>query len=65
MVKLLKPTEVDELLRYAAGRSLSLAKAGKISFIQLPDGAIRFDECEIEQMLKCRKQLKRGDTNEQ
>lgn len=51
MRKLLKPTEVDELLRYSAGRTLRLAKAGKIPFIRLPDGAIRFSESEIEMIL--------------
>ena len=51
MIKLLKPTEVDELLRYAAGRATKLARSGKIPFIRLPDGAIRFDEREIKQLL--------------
>jgi predicted site-specific integrase-resolvase len=54
MQKLLKATEVDELLRYAAGRTLKLAKAGKIAFVCLPDGAIRFDEQEIQRILQGR-----------
>ena len=51
-IRLLKPREVDLLLRYPAGRSLRLAKAGRIPCIHLPDGEIRFDEAEIEQLLK-------------
>lgn len=39
------------MLRYPAGRSLRLAKAGRIPFIRLPDGELRFDETEIEKLL--------------
>jgi predicted site-specific integrase-resolvase len=49
--KLLKPNEVDLLLRYPLGRTAKLAKAGRIPFICLPDGAIRVDEAEIERIL--------------
>jgi predicted site-specific integrase-resolvase len=48
---ILLPREVDELLRYPRGRSLKLAKAGKIPFITLPDGEIRFDESEVARLL--------------
>jgi hypothetical protein len=51
-VTLLKPSEVDLLFRYPAGRSLKLAKAGRIPHIVLPDGEVRFDEAEIEASLK-------------
>jgi len=49
--QLLKPNEVDLLLRYSAGRSKKLAKAGLLPFIRLPDGEIRFDEKDIERLL--------------
>jgi len=51
-IALLKPQEVDLLFRYPAGRSSRLAKAGHIPYIILPDGEIRFNEAEIQQILK-------------
>jgi len=51
-VNLLKPREVDLLFRYPAGRTLRLAKAGKISFVRLPDGELRFDEQVIKAILE-------------
>jgi hypothetical protein len=51
---LLKPSEVDLLFRYPAGRSLKLAKAGQIPHIVLPDGEIRFDEAEIQRLIERR-----------
>ena len=51
MRNLLTPREVDRLLRYPRGRSLRLAKAGRVSCIRLPDGEVRFDQSEIEKML--------------
>lgn len=50
-ITLLKPAEVDLLLRYPAGRSLKLARAGRLPHIVLPDGSIRFDEAKIEAFL--------------
>lgn len=50
--QLLKPNEVDSILRYPAGRSTKLVKAGLLPFIRLPDGQIRFDERDIEQLLE-------------
>jgi hypothetical protein len=50
-LELLKPTEVDRLLRYPRGRSKRLALAGKLPHIALPDGEIRFVEAEIEKLL--------------
>lgn len=44
MSKLLKPFEVDELLRYPRGRSARLARQGKLNCVTLPDGEIRFAE---------------------
>jgi len=51
-INLLKPREVDVMLRYPAGRSLRLAKANKIPCIHLPDGEVRFDEAIIKRLLK-------------
>jgi hypothetical protein len=48
---LLLPREVDLLLRYPAGRSKRLAKAGKIPHVILPDGQYRFRALEIERLL--------------
>lgn len=47
---LLMPREVDRILRYPRGRSLKLAKAGRLAFIRLPDGEIRFDQSVIEKI---------------
>ena len=52
MQPLLTPLEVDELLRYPRGRSVRLAKEGKIPFVMLPDGELRFDREYIEALLK-------------
>jgi hypothetical protein len=52
MSTLLMPREVDRLLRYPRGRSLRLARAGKLPHIKLPDGEIRFDEAEINSFLQ-------------
>ena len=46
------PREVDRLLRYPRGRSLRLAKSGKLAHVVLPDGEIRFLQHEIEELLK-------------
>ena len=54
--RLLKPKEVDLLLRYPAGHSVKLAKARLLPFIRLPDGQIRFEEKDIEQLLDTAKQ---------
>ena len=50
--QLLTSREVDRLFRYSAGRAVRLAKAGLIPHIVLPDGEIRFDEAELETLLK-------------
>lgn len=46
------PREVDRLLRYPRGRSLKLARAGKLPHIKLPDGEIRFDEQDLQRHLR-------------
>jgi len=55
-INLLKPREVDLLFRYPAGRALRLAKSGYIPCIFLPDGEVRFDERDINKILKSRKE---------
>jgi predicted site-specific integrase-resolvase len=52
MGSLLTPRELDRLLRYPRGRSMKLARAGKLPHIVLPDGEVRFDEDEITALLK-------------
>ena len=51
MRTLLVPREVDDLLRYRAGRSARLARAGKLPHVVLPDGEIRFFQHEIDELL--------------
>lgn len=50
--KLLRPDELDALLRYSPGKSERLARRGKIAHIRLPDGSIRFDEAAIESLIR-------------
>lgn len=52
MGKLLMPDEVDRLFRYPRGRAARLARAGKIPFIKLPDGAVRFDPAVIARLIE-------------
>lgn len=47
METLLTGHEVDLILRYPAGRTERLARAGKIPCIHLPDGEVRFPENQI------------------
>jgi hypothetical protein len=49
--ELLKPKEVDILLRYPAGRATRLAKRGLLPYILLPDGSIRFRQGDIEALV--------------
>ena len=49
--KLITPRELDRLLRYPTGRSLRLAKKGKLPFVELPDGDIRFVESQVLSIL--------------
>jgi hypothetical protein len=50
-IQLLKPVEVDLLLRYPPGRSLRLAKVGLLPHVLLPDGEVRFEEEAIAAVL--------------
>ena len=47
----LTPAEGDRLFRYPRGRSIRLAKAGKLPAVFLPDGEIRFDRQAIADAL--------------
>lgn len=52
MQSFLTDRELDILLRYPAGRCKRLALAGKLPYVLLPDGEIRFDQNEIERLLQ-------------
>lgn len=54
IVNLLTPREVDLILRYPAGRTLRLARAGRLAHLLLPDGQVRFRETDIQQLLEPR-----------
>ncbi len=54
--ELLKPSQVDSLLRYPNGRSQRLARQGLIPHIALPDGEIRFDPEVIDKWISERSQ---------
>jgi hypothetical protein len=51
MQTLLTSCEVDRLLRYPRGRSLRLARTGRLPAIRLPDGELRFRVGDIEALL--------------
>jgi len=59
MSTLLMPREVDRLLRYPRGRSLRLARSGKLPHLVLPDGEVRFFQHEIEEFLKAAREPSR------
>ena len=62
-IALLKPREVDLLFRYPAGRTLRLAKAGKIAFVLLPDGEIRITESLVQNLCEVQKTARNGSDN--
>ena len=49
---LLRPGEVDRLLRYTPGQSEELAKKGMIPHIELPCGSIRFHRDVIDRIIR-------------
>jgi hypothetical protein len=49
---LLRPSEVDRLLRYPRGRSARLARRGVLPHVKLPDGEIRFHESQIAELVR-------------
>jgi predicted site-specific integrase-resolvase len=51
---LLHPREVDRLLRYPRGRTVRLAREGKIPAVFLPDGEVRFNPRDIEALVRSR-----------
>ena len=50
--RLLKPREVDLILRYPAGRAEKLARRALIPCVTLPDGEIRFTAETVERLMK-------------
>jgi len=50
--RLLKPGEVDLLMRYPRGRCARLAREGRLPHIKLPDGEIRFLESDVQKILQ-------------
>lgn len=50
--RLLKPEDVDAMLRYPPGKAKQLARKGLIPFIRLPDGALRFSEQTIAGLMR-------------
>ncbi len=61
-IQLLKPAEVDLFLRYPIGRSLKLAKKGLLPHIILPDGEIRFNEEDVQGLLRYHNSRKETDS---
>ena len=62
-IRLLKPREVDLMLRYPVGRTARLAKRGLLPCIQLPDGEIRFRESDLRMILTNQGNEARGSTD--
>jgi len=60
-IDLLKPREVDLMLRYPAGRSARLAKRGLLPCVRLPDGEIRFREKDLQRILNHQSQAGAAD----
>jgi len=56
MENLLKPREVDLILRYPAGRTLRLAKKRLIRSIILPDGEVRIPESTVQNLIGANQQ---------
>ena len=50
-VDLLKPAEVDVLLRCPAGRTKKLAKAGNIPYLVLPNGDVRIERADLDRFM--------------
>jgi hypothetical protein len=48
---LLRPREVDAILRYPTGRTLRLARRGLIPCIVLPDGEVRIRQDVVDALL--------------
>ena len=58
---LLKPKQIDRILQWPFGKTLRLAKQGKIPNIVLPDGQIRFASKDIDYLLE---KWRKGDNND-
>lgn len=48
---LINDTQVDLMLGFRIGKSKKLAQQGKIPYITLPDGSMRFDKQAIEELI--------------
>lgn len=49
--ELIKPKDVDLIMQWPFGKSSRLARQGRMPHIVLPDGQIRFDPAEVENIL--------------
>ena len=47
----LYPEQIDGILNWPLGTSARLARRGKLPHYRLPDGSLRFDRAEIEQLI--------------
>ena len=56
MNDLLKPRQLDCIFQWPFGKARRLALEGKLPYVTLPDGALRFDRADIEQIVENRKQ---------
>jgi len=56
MDELLKPREVDLILRYPAGRTRRLALRGLLPHVTLPDSEIRIRQKDLERLLRPNKE---------
>lgn len=52
MQKLLTAFDVDRLLRWPSGRALRMARAGKLPYLESPDGQPRFNRRAVLGLLK-------------
>jgi hypothetical protein len=62
--ELLTSREVENLLRYSPGQATRLAKRGKLPYVTLPDGSIRFDRAAILGLLQRTRRPSVEDTGE-
>lgn len=52
IASLISGRELDRMLRWPRGRSVKLARAGKLPSVTMPDGEIRFDVEEVEAAIR-------------
>jgi predicted site-specific integrase-resolvase len=61
-IELLNPREVGLLLCYSYRRVLKLARDGRIPYVILPDGDIRFEKSAIDRLIEQGRH--RGESNQ-